>query len=97
MPTANQIWLKLHTSLNDQCTKTIPSSNREDVRKHIYHFRDPLDMLNVLDVSVNDDLPTIFLLYCLTDKFENFQMYDAISGLITISYVFKNKDCRRKA
>lgn len=48
-------------------------SENEDIREYLSNFFDTLDKLKNMEVTTNDDLLVIILLYSLPDTFENFR------------------------
>lgn len=49
-------------------------SDNDNVRDHLNNFIDAVDKLAELEISINDDLLSIMMLYSLSPSFENFRV-----------------------
>ncbi len=46
----------------------------DNIRDHLNKFTDTVDKLAVMDIKINDDLPSVMMLYSLSVSFENIRI-----------------------
>lgn len=82
--TSREVWTKLHEVYQSKgpARKALllkrlilqRMKSGDDVRDHVVSFFDTVDKLQDMEITINDDLLSIMMLYSLPEEFENFRV-----------------------